>query len=222
MIIAVNGKIGSGKDTVGKIIQYLTQHHDKINGLTFEEWDKKYSLDNGYTWQIKKFAEKLKIIASFLTGIPVNKWEDQEFKKEYMGDEWGMTYREFLQYLGTDAMRNGLHSNVWVNSLFADYKPPKMSEYHPSNWIITDLRFPNELEAVKQRNGITIKIEKACKYCKGTGYHKMSCDSILIPQHISETALDHITDWDYILKNNGTIKDLIEKIKIILKDKNII
>ena len=27
-------------------------------------------------------------------------------------------------------------------------------------WIITDCRFKNELEAIKKRNGITIKVER--------------------------------------------------------------
>lgn len=232
-IIAISGRMGSGKDTVGKIIQYLTQYHDKINGLTFEEWNKKYFLDNGYTWQIKKFAGKLKEIASILTGIPEYKFEDQEFKTTYLDENWNywyknnhtiikkgeavneeilhqMTVREFLQKLGTEAMRNGLHYNVWVNALFADYKPPKMSEYNPSNWIITDLRFPNELEAVKQRNGIIIKIVRPTEKNKTTAR-----------LHPSETSLDNVK-FDYEIINDGEIIDLIEKVKTILITEKII
>jgi len=73
--------------------------------------------------------------------------------------------REFLQKLGTNAMRNGLHENVWVNALMCDYKPESYKRidvvYTASslpNWIITDTRFPNELEAGKKHDGITIKI----------------------------------------------------------------
>ena len=78
-----------------------------------------------------------------------------------------MTVRDLLQLLGTEAMRNGLHTDTWVNAL--------MSEYTTNNgvvtttdgdetavadkfWIITDTRFPNELAAVTRHNGITIKI----------------------------------------------------------------
>jgi ABC-type dipeptide/oligopeptide/nickel transport system ATPase subunit len=60
MIIGINGYSGSGKDAMGKIIQELQPEKN---------------------WQIKKFAGKLKTIASILTGIPEEKFESEEFKK---------------------------------------------------------------------------------------------------------------------------------------------
>ena len=124
MIIGISGKIGSGKDTIGEIIQGLSI----TNG--------------GREFEIKKFAGKLKTTASLLTGIPVEKFEDQEFKKTLLGSEWGtvrpnplnavpvfedvqfnelMSVRELLQRLGTEAMRDGLHKDAWCNALFSDY-----------------------------------------------------------------------------------------------------
>lgn len=135
MIIGINGKIGSGKDTVGSIIQYLTD--ENVKGMSFEDWyaSNVYSVYQATgKWEIKKFAGKLKQIASLLTGIDVEKFEDQEFKKLEMPECWNrlqqsgrskvwnpMTYRQFLQELGTEAMREGLHTNVWCNGLFSDY-----------------------------------------------------------------------------------------------------
>ena len=208
MIIGINGKIGSGKDTVGKIIQYLQCHNtgeitiqDVMSNPEHEWW-----LEEQSKFEIKKFAGKLKEVASLLTGIVADQFEDQEFKKLYMGVDWDMTYREFLQKLGTEAMREGLHTNVWVNALFADYKPPKMSQYNPSNWIITDMRFPNELEAVEERKGITIRVVRS-----GT----------TVGTHASETALDDAY-FDHVISNNGTIEDLIEKVRQILTIERII
>ena len=63
-----------------------------------------------------------------------------------------MTPRKMLQQVGTDLFRNQLHPNTWVNATFANY--------HDNNWIITDVRFPNELEAIKKHNGITIRINR--------------------------------------------------------------
>lgn len=196
MIISLSGKIGSGKDTVAEIIKQITPYHN---------------------WETKKFAGKLKVIAEILTGIPKIHFEDQEFKKRDMGPEWGMTYRELLQKLGTDALRNGLHENVWVNSLFADYQANTVtvgtSEFDITekdelpNWIITDCRFPNELNAIKERNGITIKVVR---------------DNAVVSDHPSETALDTYTNWNYVIDNNGSIEDLKAKVSEILDKENLV
>lgn len=200
MIIGINGKIGSGKDTIGEIIQGLSI----TNG--------------GREFEIKKFAGKLKQIGSLLTGIPVCNFEDQNFKMLNMGPDWDMTYREFLQKLGTEAMRDKLHINVWVNALFADYRGPKMSEYNPSNWIITDMRFPNELEAVKERRGITIRVVRPHGY---TNPHTGEYKEMPLSYHTSETALDDV-EFDYEIINDAEIPELIEKVRQILITEKII
>jgi len=79
MIIGINGKIGSGKDTIGSIIQYLTD--ENVKEMSFEDWyaSNVYSVYQASgKWEIKKFAGKLKQMASLLTGIPVEKFEDQD------------------------------------------------------------------------------------------------------------------------------------------------
>lgn len=213
MIIGVSGRIGSGKDTVGEIIQKLC--------LT----------NNGPKFEIKKYAGKLKQIASLLTGIDVKDFEDQEFKKSYLGAEWGtvesnplnavpvfeniefnhlMSVREFLQKLGTEAMRDGLHTNVWVNALMCNYRGPKMSEYNPSNWIITDVRFPNELEAIEDVKGLTLKVVRPVEKSKTTAR-----------LHPSETSLDK-AEFKYTIINDGSIEDLIKKVRQILITEKII
>ncbi len=212
MIIGINGYMGSGKDTVGRMIQYI----DSRSNASFEDWSKP-NLYRGYdisplsmyedeknSWQIKKFAGKLKEIASLMTGIPIEKFEDQEFKKTNMSEEWNnhgmpMTVRQFLQKLGTDAIRDGLHSNAWVNSLLSDYQP------FLSRWIITDTRFPNEGKSIKERGGIIIKVNRPSL---------TSTD-----RHISETALD---DWEFdevIENDNGLDKLLYLTEQILIKHK---
>jgi hypothetical protein len=223
MIIGINGKIGSGKDTVGSIIQYLTATDTSDKALGFIKLG--YGIE-GYhnsTFEIKKFAGKLKQIGSILSSVPVEMFEDQEFKKLNMNPEWGMTYREFLQKLGTEAMRDGLHTNVWVNALFADYHPAPnksidesfmeqfitgSSEIHYTlpNWIITDMRFPNEMGAVVEKDGLTIRVVRPGT---STGTHP------------SEIALDGHT-MHYEIINDGSIEDLVEKVKEILIKENII
>jgi hypothetical protein len=228
MVIGISGRLGSGKDTVGEIIQYLTLPGERGEYIGFQTYDNT-TLERNSTFKIKKFAGKLKTIASLLTGIPVERFEDQEFKKQYMELEWEMTYREFLQKLGTEAMREGLHKNVWVNALFADYKceheiifdsqrtnnplqPKEVTNellQYP-NWILTDMRFPNEMEAVELREGITIRVNRN----NGTR-------AIDVNPHPSETALDD-AKFDYVIDNDGTLDELVEKVRVILTKEKII
>jgi len=187
-IISISGKIGSGKDTIADIIMQYTPYH---------------------RWQVKKFAGKLKDIAEILTGVPKINFEDQEFKQQDMGPEWGMTYRDLLQKLGTEAMRSGLHKNVWVNALFADYQFNIEEDEQIHYWIITDSRFPNELAAVKEHNGIAIKVIRDSGNTIGT-------------THTSETALDDYTDWDYVINNNGTLEELKTRVLSILEKESLL
>lgn len=110
-----------------------------------------------------------------------------------------------LQQVGTDLFRNQLHPNTWVNASFANYLN--------NAWIFTDVRFPNELEAIKKHNGITIRINR--------GLIERTGKMIQGPEHISETALDD-AEFDYVIENDCTIDDLIEKVREILIKENII
>ena len=201
MIISVSGPIGSGKDTIAQIIQEITPYHK---------------------WEIQKWAGKLKTIGELISGIPKEKFEDQEFKYTNLPAMWDkdgepMTVRDLLQLLGTEAMRNGLHENVWVNALMSDYTPnhyligsmtrhlDDATALYP-NWIITDTRFPNELEAAKTRNGISIKVHRPG-----------SKSDAKQAQHASETALNNVTDWDYVISNDGDIDDLRNKVYEVLE-----
>jgi hypothetical protein len=210
MIIGIHGYSGSGKDTVGQMI-----------------------IDNqpSKNWKVKKFAGKLKDIASMLTGIPVEKFEDQDFKKTDLGKEWNYAYpgeyydngspvmvtmsvRQLLQNLGTDAMREGLHQNVWVNALMADYIPlpgthiritedgfEEWEEGGFPNWVITDCRFPNEADAIKKAGGFVISVSRP-----GVGP---------INDHPSETGLDGYP-FDFTIYNSGSIAQLNMLVKDVM------
>ena len=58
MIIGVSGKINSGKDLIGQIIQYLTDQYAKTDLLTFDQWLKECDgIEKGFNknaspWQI--------------------------------------------------------------------------------------------------------------------------------------------------------------------------
>lgn len=233
MIIGLSGKKQSGKDTVARIIQFLTCKQ----GITkWDVWESLKCDGNGSSdWKTKQFAYPVKQIASIMTGIPINDFEKEEVKASYLGEEWAhtedMTVRDLLQKIGTEVGRQ-IHPNVWTNVMFKEYigrqqtsiskdcpnqgvydvtendelQYGKLETIYP-NWIITDCRFPNEYDAIKERHGIVIRVNR----------HNHPHDSN--SNHPSEVALDNHT-FDYTINNNGTIEELIEQVKqILIKEK---
>ena len=248
MIFSISGYAGSGKDTVGKIIQYKLFMKDAKAYWSFKDWLRGVDYDwVSDHWQIRKWATALRKVAAILLGMDEQFLYTDEFKKMVLPVEWNqikigdiahtnpqflkgfpyphsyqMTGRQFLQKLGTDAIRNGLHEQAWINALMSQYRLkrgcPKRCEraeeciepkwcynaIYP-NWIITDTRFPNELAAVKAAGGVSIRINR---------YQT-------IDLHVSETALDNVK-FDYTIDNNGTIEELSAKIAEVLKDLKLI
>ena len=188
MIIAISGKINSGKDTIGKILQILLNNPHLNNEGVLSFLKKDINFDSPYysSWQIKKFADKLKDIVCLLLGCTREQLEDREFKEKELGEEWWYykvyesqvkgfvlypylenkdeyhiialvkpTPRLLLQLIGTECGRQIIHPQIWVNALMSEYIDKTLSQgklkkkpIYP-NWIITDMRFPNELKAVK-------------------------------------------------------------------------
>lgn len=270
MIFSISGKKGSGKDTVGKIMQILLNSPHLSNEGVQTFLRKEVNSDNFYykdNWQIKKFADKLKDIVCLLIGCNREQLENEEFKSTPLGEEWWcwklereggystillpysqstgtenfelvkMTPRLMLQLLGTECGRQIIHPQIWVNSLMADYKALNhnnigqntgVADYSDAdfpNWIITDMRFPNEMKAVEDRNGICIRVERKFittilndgqRLTVARGIMTGEEDLFLKPQHESEIALDD-ADFQYTIDNNGTIDELIDKVRRILQ-----
>lgn len=83
------------------------------------------------------------------------------------------------------------------------------------NWIITDCRFPNELKAVEQKGGITIRVTRP----KAREVFLMNANEVInttVIEHISETALDSAI-FQYEITNDGTLDELIDKVRNILE-----
>ncbi len=103
--------------------------------------------------------------------------------------------RELLQRCGTDAGRKVLGSDVWVNAVFTDWDGSTPT-------VVTDVRFPNEAEAIVARGGVVLRVNRP-----GVGPREDALGQV----HPSETALD---DWDFdaVLVNDGTLEDLHAKV----------
>ena len=274
-LIGISGKQGVGKDTVAKMIQYLTtdwhkqfseytvQKSRKMKILPFQETMESTDRFLDSAWNIKKMGYKLKQITSILLNVPVEKFEDQEYKKETLPEQWWYWYcdgdkfgteekakehsdllwseegwdapvelikptvRQLLQEIGTEAMRDNIHPHIWSNALFAEWKPQTIvrdgQEYRGlefPKWIITDIRFPNEAKAIKDRGGVLIRVNRTYDNL----FHNMigtDATTWKAPStHPSETSLDNYKDWDYVIDNDGSLEDLFEKVKEIYESIN--
>lgn len=236
-IIGISGYAGAGKDTVAKIIQGIDYYYngygfreDSYTKYIVELLKGDHCIPS--VFYNKKFADPLKDILCILLGCTREDLENREFKEKELGKEWWFsewvdidyydykireyncppedgwikikqvktTPRILMQKLGTDLLRNRIHPDVFVNSLF--------SKYHSGfNWVISDVRFKNEVQAIKNRGGVVIRLLQGEP----------------LQDHKSETELDNYDGWDYVIDNTETsIEELIEKVKEIMIKENII
>lgn len=99
--------------------------------------------------------------------------------------------RTLLQWWGTEYRRN-VETDYWVKRLAA-----RLEEEQPEIALITDMRFPNEINFVEEY-GDTIKVNRP---------------GLPPATHASETVLDSVpdNDWDFILENDSTLEDFKER-----------
>lgn len=103
-------------------------------------------------------------------------WEEAKCQSEV---------RELLQRLGTDAGRQVLGEDIWVDTLFRRHDVERL--------VVPDCRFPNEADGVTCRGGFVLRIERP-------GWAPIN-------GHASETALDGYP-FDAVIVNDGTLADL--------------
>lgn len=235
MIIGIAGKKQSGKDTVAAMIQYIASN----SNMKLDDWlVLNYKLRNTYShWIIRRYADKLKEMVCLLTGCTRADLEKEEFKNKVLDDCWQreldfgtydwlngrskITYKDALQYIGTDLFRNMFHADTWVNATMADYdkyilkgtisggKTVDLGTLRPvPNWIIPDVRFPNEIKAIKNRDGIIIRLQRP--------------DNDNGDNHLSETALDEYDGYDYVINNNADFLALYNRVVTVLQLSNVI
>lgn len=203
MLVGILGFIGSGKGTVGDIL-------------------KKHGFE-----QIS-FASKLKDIASVAFGWPRELLEgDTEASREFREKEdkyWAQklnrkfTPRIALQYLGTEVFRDNFHNDFWILCL------DKMIEQNKDkNFVITDVRFPNEIEWINSKNGLLIEVYRGIKphWLNIAAMANKGDPSAL---NFMRNKVDvHESEWRWVghdnvqtIENAGTIEELEEKVLNLL------
>lgn len=98
--------------------------------------------------------------------------------------------RKLLQRLGTEAGRDILGKNIWINTA-ADQIARNVRNGVPV--VITDVRFENEYREVKEWGGLIVRIERP--------------GLVQVDNHASEQEWRSIVP-DHVVVNNGTLENL--------------
>lgn len=233
MIIAISGKKGSGKDTIGYMLYYiLNKANDEfiknpkqfdnsyIKAIESIEWDDNYIniISVKPVFVIKSFAKYLKEICATVLNCNAFDFENRKFKETIsdfkiyqFGNEKYLTNREVLLYFGK-LLRND-NEDIFVDKILDEYN------YCNKNFIITDLRFQNEyFKLIRKSNIILIRIN-----AKNKGLESINDANNMHDK--SEIDLDNVNGWDIELDYQHNLKDLFKdlksKILLVFKDRGV-
>lgn len=190
-VIGIIGSIGSGKDTSA---DWMIQNKG---------------------FQRLAFATKVKDVAHVVFGWDREKLEGLTKESRAWREEvcpfWNITPRKALQLIGTEMFRKMIDDQVWVKTVV------KQIQESNKNTVITDCRFENEFQAIKDLGGKILYIQRgpepewASKAASGAEF--------------DEKYGVHVTDWniyvlkgkaDIVIENNGTLKDLYDTLAEIV------
>jgi hypothetical protein len=212
-IVGILGFKGSGKDTVG---DYLVRQH----GFVLESfanplkdvvsaifgWDR--NLVEGSTTESRTWRE-----------IPDTWWEDKLNWSSHPASHLGrFTPRLALQLIGTNVLREHFDDGLWIKSLEA-----RLQSH--DRVVITDCRFSNECKLVRQNGGFLVQVQRGPQpewlpFAYGAASNVPGAREYMFKNfpkaHISEWAW--LGESSYLIDNNGTLDQLYEKMRCLLKN----
>lgn len=211
-LLGLGHKALVGKDSVG---DYLVSEHRWVK-KSFADNLKRccisvfgLSHDDVYDQELKAAPLRTPVIYNRAINDSIFKWMSSSLGREVLPSSCIMdsllgrklfTPRDILQFVGTDVMRSHVpdyHVITCLNNLIS-----------ANNYVVCDVRFPNEATAIWESNGFCVKIVRP-QATKGL------CNA----GHLSETAMNDWADWYYIIHNNRDgLHFLYEEVEKLLQE----
>jgi hypothetical protein len=204
MLIALVGFIGSGKDSVA---EYLVNKHlfkkesfaDSVKNAVAHifHWDR--DLLEGKTNESRIWREQ------------VDLWWAKRLNIPHLTPRW------VLQNFATELCRDKFHKDIWIASL------EKKLQNNILDIVISDFRFINELESIKNQNGVVIRIKRGQDPDWFNDAVLANLGDVSAKEKMIERGI-HTSEWewvgtkiDYTVENNSSLVDLYKKIDEIVK-----
>ena len=168
MIIGLSGYARSGKDTVAELLCL------------------------NYGFKRISFAQPMRDALCIL-----NPYLSDGLRVSHLVNDYGWEVakqnpevRRLLQVFGTEIGRKMFGEDVWINIALSDLR-------HDERIVISDVRFPNEADAIKEQGGMVWRINR----------HDFSA----VNDHTSEHAMDTYM-FDHAIYNDSTVDELANEV----------
>jgi hypothetical protein len=206
MIIGIAGFQGAGKDTVADYLQNIYGFKRDSFAATLKDavaavfgWDRE--LLEGRTTESRVWREQ------------VDPWWANRLNMP------NLTPRLVLQKWGTEVARRSWHDDTWIASL-----ENKLTKAH-NDIVITDVRFPNEIQAVRNAGGIVIRVIRGDEPGWYSIAKRANIGDKIAQQQLGEFNI-HPSEWawigtefDAVLDNNQEgLDNLYSQVKRLVQD----
>lgn len=215
IIIGVSGKARSGKGEFAKIaVEKFGFTQVSFAGALKKEVES-FLTEHGVPYERRNlYGENADKEETFV--IPESEYIPIQGLAGMYGDHGHASFRSLLQWWGTEFRRNQ-SENYWVDQVLAQcvetydmvetMMGPIPVPNSNSRYVIDDMRFENEANALLEVDAKLVRIERP------NNPHVVSN-----PNHPSETGLDEWNLWHWVVENSSNLEDHRQGCRIVIDD----
>lgn len=218
---AISGKIGSGKDTIAPLLINALGINDRFVVHTsfadslkqeLQEIINIINMNNNFILSVNDISQVMNVdydISEKIVGFLYDDVKNGRVKDSFTVNKT-QSLRYALQYWGTDVRKKG-ESSYWINKTIPYIMRNILND---RSVYLTDVRFVDEAEAIRQSGGTTIRLNISPEE---QSRRIMLRDGIPMNNntrdHSSETSLDNYSLFDITINtDNKTPQKIVEEI----------